>query len=108
MSGDLSAQKENEYKRWQGYANALLIALSVIFVGTTISSPRHVLALPILSIIFGLAGIVLTALWFALENDSKIKGKPAFLWLASCSFVAQVGFLFLALLVYYATSIVND
>ena len=91
-------QKE-EYKRWQGYANALLLALTVLFAGTAIAFPKTSADIFILSSIFGLAGIVFTVLWFALEWNGRIRGKPAFLWLASSAFGFQAGFLFAALLV---------
>lgn len=104
MGDDLKKEKEEEYKRWQGYANALLLALTVLFAGTTISLPKEIVAVSILSIIFGLAGIVLTVSWFTLEDNRKIKGKPAFLWLASFSFGLQVGFLFVALLASYLSA----
>ena len=103
MGDDLKKEKEEEYKRWQGYANALLIALTVLFTGTNISLPKEIVV-SILSLFFGLAGIVLTVLWFALEDNHKIKGKPAFLWLASSSFGFQVGFLFIALLASYLSA----
>ena len=98
MGNDLNTEKEKEYTRWQGYANALLLALTVLFAGTAISLPNNIVSISILSIIAGLAGIFLTVLWFALEDNHKVRGKPAFLWWASCSFGVQAGFLFVALL----------
>lgn len=98
MAQQLNDEQKQEYKRWQGYANALLLASTVLFAGTTIALPKQVVSVSILSIVFGLIAIVLAVLWFALENNQKILGKPAFLWLASCSFGGQAGFLFVALL----------
>jgi hypothetical protein len=101
MPDELRKEKEEEYGRWQGFANALLLALTVLFAGTTIALPEEVKPLSILSILCGLAGIVLTVLWFALEDSHKIRGRPAFLWLAACAFGLQAGFLFAVLLVGY-------
>ncbi len=97
MSGDLTETQKQENERWQGYANALLLALTVLFAGTAIAFPKQAVSVTILSAIFGLAGIVLTIFWFAFEWDKKILGKPVFLWLASCAFGLQVGALFVAL-----------
>ena len=104
MAGDSMKAHEEEYKRWQGYANALLLALTVPFASTAIAFPKKVAPVPIISSVFiisgvlGLAGILLTVCWFALESKQKIRNKPAFLWLASCAFGCQVGVLFVALL----------
>lgn len=102
MSSDPNAEREQErekeYTRWQGYANALLLALTVLFAGTAISLPNKILFVSITSVVAGLAGIVSTVSWFALEDDHKCRGKPRFLVWASCAFGLQAGFLFIALL----------
>lgn len=102
LPSEMTEAQEKEYRRWRGYANALLLALTVLFAGTAIAFPAVIAPLWILSTVFGLAGILLAVLWFALESAATIRGKPAFLILASCAFGFQVGFLFLALVVSYA------
>lgn len=100
MGDDLEKEKEKEYKRWQGFASAVLIALTVLFAGTVIALPelvKEVGSLSIYSILCGLLGILLTVLWFALASTDKIAGRPAFLVVASCIFVVQGTSLFIAL-----------
>ena len=89
---------EEEYKRWQPYANALLLALTVLFAGTAIAFTKTTAEVSRASSIFGLLGIVLTVCWFTFESERKIRNRPAFLWLASWAFGCQVGALLVALL----------
>lgn len=98
MGNDLSTEKQQEYTRWHSYATVLLIALTVLFAGTTIGLPNDIVPVTIISMIAGLAGILLTVLWFSLEDNHKIRGKPALLIFASNAFGFQVSFLFIALL----------
>ena len=37
---DLTEAQKQEYNRWQGYANALLVASTVLFAGTAIAFPK--------------------------------------------------------------------
>ncbi len=78
MVNDLKKPQKQEYERWQGYANALLLALTVLFAGTTIAYTNQARSFNVISAIFGLAGIMLTVCWFAFEWNGKIFGKPAF------------------------------
>lgn len=55
---DLTEAQKQEYNRWQGYANALLVASTVLFAGTAIAFPKTAEFAPILSAIFGLVAIV--------------------------------------------------
>jgi hypothetical protein len=97
MPNDLTGGKKEEYERWQGYANALLLASSVVFAGTAVAFSEDTVALFILSTVSGLFTLAFAVSWFALETSAKIKGRPAYLWLASAAFGFQVGFLLLAL-----------
>lgn len=107
MSIDSETQKkqEREYTRWQGYANALLVALTVLFAGTAIAFPKSVEFWPILSAIFGLLGIVLTVVWHAFEYNEKTEGGKIILYLSSGCFGLQVVFLFYALYTAYRFAI---
>jgi len=90
--------QKDEYKRWQGYANALLMALTVLFAGTAIAFPKAAAVYSLISVACGLVGIMLTVLWFAFECNKKIADRPIYLLFASLAFGCQVGFLFVALL----------
>lgn len=93
-------EREKEQKRWQGYASALLIALTVLFAGTVIGLPavaKEVVFFAIISIGFGLVAIVSTVLWFALEYKHEIWGRPTSLVVASCCLGTQATSLFIAL-----------
>lgn len=96
---ELTGAQKQEYNRWQGYANALLLALTVLFAGTAIALPKVLQPLLILSLAVGLAGIFSTVIWFALESKWMWGGKPGLLRLASVFFGLQVGFLFVVLFV---------
>lgn len=37
--GELTEAQRQEYNRWQGYANALLLSLTVLFAGKRASPP---------------------------------------------------------------------
>ena len=100
----MDAQQKEEYQQWKGYAHALLLALTVLFAATLIIDPKAGMSIYIFPIIFGLAGIVLTVLWFAFDTKRQMRGKPIYLWWATCSFSAQVVTLFAALLVVYLCS----
>jgi len=97
MTSDLPEEKKKEYKRWEGFANALLLASSVLFSGTAIAFSKGSVALFILSAACGLMTLAFTVSWFALESGTNISGRPAYLMSASVLFGLQIGFLFLAL-----------
>jgi len=96
MPSDLTEDKKEEYNRWQGYANALLLASTVLFSATAIVFSNDKAALFTLSAFFGLATIVSTVSWFALESKAK-RARPPELYCASIALGCQVGFLLLAL-----------
>lgn len=99
MPDDLTKPQKQEYNRWRGYANALLIGLTVIFAGSAIASPDRLKYVFIASTIFGLIGIAFTICWFTLESSWRTKsGKPMWLIMASLAFGCQVGTLIAALL----------
>jgi hypothetical protein len=107
MSDGLSDPQKLEYNRWQGYANALLVASTVLFAGTAIAFPKTAEFVPILSAIFGLVAIVATVFWYALECNVKIKkDKPVLLLVASSGFGLQVGVLLVALCLAYHDAVI--
>ena len=81
---------EKEYKRWRDYANVLLIGLTVLFTGPVISQSS---TFSIISIIFGLIGILAVVCWHAKEYEWKYKQKPIFLLAASSAISVQAVFL---------------
>ena len=95
MSGD-SNDLDNEYKRWRDYANVLLIGLTVLFTGPVISQSS---TFSILSIIFGVIGILAVVCWHAKEYKWQYKQKPIFLLAASCAISAQAIFLVFHLII---------
>jgi len=99
MSSESNKERQEEYMRWHDYANVLLIASTVLLAGTSIALPKELAVLTLLSALGGLAAILLTVLWFAQEYAFEIREKPGFLFLASCAFGFQIGFLFGALVV---------
>lgn len=104
---DLTEAQKQEYNRWQGYANALLVASTVLFAGTAIAFPKTAEFAPILSAIFGLVAIVATVFWYALEWNKKTKkGKPVLLLIASSGFGLQVGVLVVALCFAYHDAVI--
>jgi hypothetical protein len=82
---------EKEYKRWKDYASVLLLALTVLFAGPVIGGYKTLYS--ILSVGFGVAGIILVVMWHAREYKIQFNKKPAFLLGASCSLGAQAVFL---------------
>ncbi len=82
---------EREYKRWKDYAHVLLIALAVLFAGPMIGGQKTIFS--ILSVGFGVAGIILVVLWYARERKIQVNEKPAFLLGASSALGAQAAFL---------------
>jgi NADPH:quinone reductase-like Zn-dependent oxidoreductase len=106
MADDLTETQKQEYERWKDYANALLVASTVLFAGTAIAFPKAAEFAPILSSIFGLLAIVLTVFWYALEWNMKTKkGKPVLLLGASCGFGLQIGVLIVALFMAYRDAV---
>jgi RsiW-degrading membrane proteinase PrsW (M82 family) len=92
MQDNLEEQQklEREHQRWQGYAVILLIALATIFIGMIIIKSIDIFA--VLSLIFGLVGIVLVVLWYTKENSCQINNRPLFLVLASDAIGVQSTF----------------
>ena len=77
---------EKECKRWRDYANVLLIGLTVLFAGPAISQTS---TYSLLSVIFGVIGILAVVCWHALEYKWQYKQKPIFLLAASCAISFQ-------------------
>jgi len=82
---------EKEYKRWRDYANVLLLTLTILFAGPMIGSQETVYS--IVSVVFGVIGIILVVLWHAREYKIQINKKPVFLLLASSALGVQATFL---------------
>ena len=91
-------QRKEEFERWNGYANALLIASTVLFAGTSIGAPSDERGLVTVSLLCGIVAIILTVGWFAQEYRFDWGGKPGFLRLASALVGAQGAFLGIALI----------
>ena len=87
--------QDKEYIRWKDYANALMLALTVLFAGPAIGG--HEDGFSIASVVLGVFGIVSVAAWHAREWNPQFRGKPAFLWVASATLGLQAGFLVCAL-----------
>lgn len=82
---------EKEYKRWRDYAGVLLLALTVLFAGPLISGNKTIYA--IISVAFGLIGIIAVVMWHAREYKMQVNKKPLLLLGASYSLGIQAVFL---------------
>ena len=91
------ANKSNElkeYKRWKDYANALLLAFSILSAGITIGG--HKGGWWAASGICGLAGIICVVVWYSRDPPVQwgnwpafLRGRPKFLVFASMLIAAQ-------------------
>ena len=104
---------EKEFKRWNSYASALLIAIPIILGVTSFGklADSSVVAFPVISIIAGLVAVLCTVLWFTGESDWHVKvqaqgeEKPGLLFIASGCFGFQISSLLGAFLIYYFSNI---
>jgi len=80
-----------EYKRWKDYANALMLAFSILFAGVAIG--EHKWPWSLLSGVSGICGIICVLGFVANDPPWHWGKRPAFLVLASICLGAQAGFL---------------
>jgi hypothetical protein len=85
MTGDNNGL-DRQYSRWRDYANVLLIGLTVLFAGPAISQTS---TYSVVSVIFGVIGILAVVSWHALEYNWQYKQKPVFLLAASVGISVQ-------------------
>jgi len=83
--------ESKEYERWKDYANALLLAFSILFAGAAIGVHKEPWSY--LSGVSGIVGIICVLAFYARDPPWQWCNRPGFLVVASICLGAQAAYL---------------